>query len=71
MLVLTRKQNESIVVDGQITIRILRISGNRIRLGIDAPSDIAVRRQELEPLALSNVSDDCRISEMERSGCRL
>lgn len=47
MLVLTRKQDESIVIDGQITIKVLYLRGNRIRLGIDAPQSMAVRRGEL------------------------
>ncbi len=50
MLVLTRKRNDEIVVDNQITIRVLQITGNRIRLGIDAPSATTIRRGELQPL---------------------
>ena len=47
MLVLNRKTNESIVIDGQITITILKVKGNRIRIGIEAPIAIAVKRKEL------------------------
>ena len=50
MLVLTRKTDESIVIDGRITITVLRLRGNRIRLGIDAPENVSVRRAELPPL---------------------
>ncbi|MCO6455630.1 MAG: carbon storage regulator [Pirellulaceae bacterium] len=50
MLVLTRKQDEAIVIDGQITIRVLQLRGNRIRLGIEAPPDVVIRRGELAPL---------------------
>ena len=49
MLVLTRKPDESIVIDGQITVRILRVKGNTIRLGIEAPNEVAIRRGELRP----------------------
>ncbi len=53
MLVLTRKKNESIVLDNQIVIKILQVKGNRIRLGVSAPADVAIRRGELDPLAVS------------------
>jgi len=49
MLVLTRKQNEAIVIDQRITVRLLRVQGNRIRIGIEAPEHVAIRRGELDP----------------------
>jgi carbon storage regulator len=48
MLVLKRKQAETVVVDGRIQIKVLRISRNAISLGIDAPGDVAIWRGELE-----------------------
>ena len=47
MLVLSRKKNESIVIDGEIVVTILEIRGNQIRLGIEAPQEVAVWREEL------------------------
>jgi carbon storage regulator len=47
MLVLSRKENEAIVIDGKIVVTILEIRGNQIRLGIEAPMDVAVWRGEL------------------------
>lgn len=47
MLVLTRKESEAIVIDGRIKITVVRISGDKIRLGIEAPRDVAVWREEL------------------------
>jgi carbon storage regulator len=47
MLVLSRKENESIVIDGRIKITVVRINGDKIRLGIEAPMDVAVWREEL------------------------
>ena len=47
MLVLTRKANESIVVDGRITVTILRVRGQVVRVGIDAPRDVSITRTEL------------------------
>ena len=47
MLVLSRKTQEAIVIDGEITVRIVEIKGNTVRLGIDAPKEIPVHRSEL------------------------
>lgn len=48
MLVLTRKIGEEIVInDGEIRISVVQIRGNRVRLAIDAPQSVLIRRQEL------------------------
>ena len=49
MLVLTRKNTESILIGERIQIRILKIRGSSIQIGIDAPPHIPIRRSELEP----------------------
>ena len=48
MLVLTRKREETIIIDDRIEIQILRVSPNSVRIGIDAPRDVSIRRGELE-----------------------
>jgi carbon storage regulator len=47
MLVLSRKCNETIVIGDSIRIKVVGISGNQVRLGIEAPSDVRVMREEL------------------------
>ncbi len=47
MLVLSRKSQESIVVDGGIVITILEVKGNRVRMGVSAPDDVRILRAEL------------------------
>ncbi|MDO5554089.1 MAG: carbon storage regulator CsrA [Planctomycetia bacterium] len=47
MLVLSRKKNESIVIDGNISIMIVEIRGDKVRLGIEAPKDVTVHRKEV------------------------
>jgi len=47
MLVLSRKKNESIVINDNITIVVVDIRGDKIRLGIDAPSSVPVHRKEV------------------------
>jgi carbon storage regulator len=47
MLVLSRKPGESIVIDGQIVVKIVRLEGDMVKLGIEAPADVPVHRQEV------------------------
>ncbi len=47
MLVLSRKNNESIVINDDIVITIVEIRGDKVRLGIVAPRDVPVHRQEV------------------------
>jgi carbon storage regulator len=47
MLILSRKINESIVIDGRIVVKIVRVDGEVVKLGIEAPIDIPVHRQEV------------------------
>ncbi|HTS18823.1 MAG TPA: carbon storage regulator CsrA [Verrucomicrobiae bacterium] len=47
MLVLTRRVGDSVVIDGRIRVVVLRVEGDSLRLGIDAPSEISVHRQEV------------------------
>jgi carbon storage regulator len=47
MLVLSRKKNESIVIDNHIVITVVEIRGDKVRLGITAPKEVPVYRQEI------------------------
>jgi len=47
MLVLSRKRDEQIIIGDGITITIVEIRGDKVRLGIEAPADIPVHRQEI------------------------
>ncbi len=53
MLVLSRKLNEEIVIGDDIRVKLIDVRGNKIRLGIDAPASVPVRRKELGPQPLS------------------
>ncbi|PIQ44087.1 MAG: carbon storage regulator [Gammaproteobacteria bacterium CG11_big_fil_rev_8_21_14_0_20_46_22] len=48
MLVLTRKLGEAIIVNGDIIYTILSIKNNQVRIGVEAPKDISVNRQEVQ-----------------------
>ena len=47
MLVLSRKQNEEIVINGAIKVRVVGIKGNQVRLAFDAPPDVSIYRSEI------------------------
>jgi carbon storage regulator len=49
MLVLSRRANESIKLGESIVITVVRVVGDKVRIGIEAPSDMVVLRHELEP----------------------
>lgn len=47
MLVLSRKKNESIVINDDITVVVVDIRGDKVRLGVEAPKEVPVHRQEV------------------------
>ena len=58
MLVLSRKKNQTVLIDGQIEVEVLKIKGNTVRLGITAPSSIKVLRGELSPFEIELKQND-------------
>ena len=56
MLVLSRKQNERIRVGESVVVTIVRVNGDKVRIGIEAPSEMRVLRDELEIDAHGDVS---------------
>ncbi len=47
MLILSRQSNESIIIDDKITITVVELMDGRVRIGIDAPSDVSIHRKEV------------------------
>jgi carbon storage regulator len=58
MLVLTRKKDESLLIGDDVEIIVLKIEGNRIRLGIAAPKDVSVVRGEIKDKKVEIVEID-------------
>ena len=50
MLVLSRKESQRIQLGDSIVLTIVRVNGDRVRVGIEAPADVKVRRGELAPI---------------------
>lgn len=51
MLVLSRKYGESVVIDGGITVTVIKMKGNVVQLGFDAPKAVSIRRSEIQERA--------------------
>ena len=47
MLILTRRVGESVMIGDEVTITVLGVKGNQVRIGINAPKDVSVHRQEI------------------------
>lgn len=47
MLVLSRKSGETVVIDGRIRVKVVRVEGDVVKLGIEAPHEVPVHRQEI------------------------
>jgi carbon storage regulator len=67
MLVLTRKLNETIVIDGSISVTVVGIRGNQVRLGITAPQSIGIYRAELSERKAAAESGSAPVAELEHA----
>ena len=47
MLILTRRVGESLIIGNDVTITVLGVKGNQVRIGVDAPREVAVHREEI------------------------
>jgi carbon storage regulator len=47
VLILTRRVNETLTIGGEITVTVLGVKGHQVRLGVNAPKDVAVHREEI------------------------
>jgi carbon storage regulator len=67
MLVLSRKKNESIVINNDITIVVVEIRGDKVRLGVEAPKEVPVHRREVYDAIRRNEAEAEAAGAAERS----
>ncbi len=60
MLVLSRRQSQKIKLGDSIVVTIVRVSGDKVRVGIEAPPDVVVLRDELQPFEAASGATDAR-----------
>lgn len=65
MLVLSRKKNESIVINNDITIVVVEIRGDKVRLGVEAPREVPVHRREVYDAILRSQRDETSVESTE------
>ena len=58
MLILTRRAGETVMIGSDVTITVLGVKGNQVRIGINAPKDVAVHREEIFDRIQSEQSGD-------------
>lgn len=67
MLVLSRKKNESIVINNDITIVVVEIRGDKVRLGVEAPKEVPVHRREVYD-AIHRANNNGPLGEASKKG---
>ncbi len=63
MLVLSRKVGEKLVIDGNITVEVVKIQGNRITLGLVAPTHVKILRSELNQREMTTAKHESSVEQ--------
>ena len=67
MLILTRRLGETLVIGDDVTVTVLGVRGNQVRLGVNAPKDVAVHREEIYQ-RIQNEKDAVNLTESDENG---
>ncbi len=68
MLILTRRVGESLMIGDEINVTVLGIRGNQVRIGVNAPKDVAVHREEIYDRIKQEKTDEAPSSGLQGSG---
>jgi len=63
MLILTRRVGETVVIGDEVQVTVLGVKGNQVRLGVNAPRDVSVHRQEIYERIQKEQGGDAPVSE--------
>ena len=71
MLILTRRVGETVVIGNDVTVTVLGVKGNQVRLGVNAPREVAVHREEIfERIQGEKPAGDVKLKVTNGSGAR-
>ncbi len=62
MLILTRRVGESLIIGDEVTITVLGVKGNQVRIGVKAPKEVAVHREEILD-RMAEITSKCEIED--------
>ena len=62
MLILTRRVGETLMIGDNVTVTVLRVKGNQVRLGVNAPKDVSVHREEIFERIQKEETDEAKDS---------
>lgn len=70
MLILTRRVGETVVIGDEVTVTVLGVKGNQVRLGVNAPREVAVHREEIFERIKRERSEEDAVSPQYINGAR-
>ena len=62
MLILTRREGESVRIGADVTVTVLRVKGSQVRIGVNAPKDVAVQREEIAERLRADVTGEVGVA---------
>ena len=67
MLILTRRVGETLMVGDEVTVTVLGVKGNQVRIGVNAPKDVAVHREEIYQRIQNEQGDDSASTDEDKN----
>lgn len=67
MLILTRRVGETLIIGDDVVITVLGVKGNQVRIGINAPKDVSIHREEIYNRIHQNSDQEIEIEKIENS----